>query len=380
VPRPSILFASLMNGAAWGGSEELWFRTALRASADGLDVACAMYGWPERRPRLEALRAAGARVVELPNEGRARRSLAERLRFALSTRPLRRRALAALPFERYERTVLSQGGWQDLAAAEWGAVRPRLRRYAILFHNFDAAMSIGARRWKRLAAWIDGAAANLFAAEDIRKRLEQRLGRAVPNAGPLVNPISFDPPERAVPLPPGPPWRFAVLAALDVRRKAQDALMEALAGPVWRTRPVEVSLYGAGPDRELLAARLRQLGLDARVRLEGHTGDVRGVLERAHVLLQLTRIDAMPIAVLEALALGRPAAVTRLGDMPVWVRAGENGWIAPDASPGAVAAALEEVWASRYSWSTMGERAHRIFRERCPASAERRLLDAILAW
>lgn len=380
MPRPSILFASLMNGAPWGGSEELWFRTALRAAAGGHEVGCAVYGWPERRPRLEALRAAGVRVVELPNEGRAKRNLAEKVRFELSTRPRRRQALAALPFERYERAVLSQGGWQDLAAAEWAAVRPRLRRYAILFHNFDGAMSIAGRRWARLAAWMGGAAANLFAADDIRKSLEQRLGHAVPNAGALVNPISFEPPERPVPLPPGPPWRFAVLAALDVRRKAQDALVEALAGSAWRDRPVEVSLFGAGPDRELLAARLRELGLEGRVRIEGHVDDVRGVLERAHVLLQLTRIDAMPIAVLEGLALGRPVAVTRVGDMPAWIRAGENGWIAPDASPAAVAAALEEVWASRASWNAMGERAHRVFRERCPAPAERRLLDAILSW
>jgi hypothetical protein len=31
----SVLFISLMNGGAWGGSEELWFQTALYAAKHG---------------------------------------------------------------------------------------------------------------------------------------------------------------------------------------------------------------------------------------------------------------------------------------------------------------------------------------------------------
>lgn len=376
-PR-SILFVSLMNGAPWGGSEELWYRTALRAARDRHEIGCVVYGWEERRPRLDALRAAGARVFELPNAGRAKRTLADTLRFEAVTKLLRRAALASVPFESYDCAVLSQGGWQDLAASEWGAVRRRLRRYAILFHNYDGAMSITGRRLHRLCAWMSGAAANLFAAEAIRETLERKIGRAVPNPAVLQNPVAFVPPERPIPLPPGPPWRFAVLAALDVRRKAQDALLEVLGRPEWRDRSVELSLYGKGADEQLLASLIRDRGLSGRVRLEGQTADVLGAIAGAHVVLQLTRIDAMPISVVEAMAVGRPVAVTQVGDMPAWVRPGQNGWIAPDATPEAIAATLEQVWASRADWPAMGERSHRLFQERHAVPSERQLLDTLL--
>jgi glycosyltransferase involved in cell wall biosynthesis len=93
----------------------------------------------------------------------------------------------------------------------------------------------------------------------------------------------------------------------------------------------------------------------------------------------MTRVDAMPIAVVEAMAMGRPVAVSRLGDMPAWIRPGENGWVAPAATPDAIAATLEEVWASRPEWASLGERAHRVFRARAPIPAERRLLADLLA-
>ena len=44
----SVLFISLMNGAAWGGSEELWFQTALYAANNGYKVGCAFYEWPQK--------------------------------------------------------------------------------------------------------------------------------------------------------------------------------------------------------------------------------------------------------------------------------------------------------------------------------------------
>lgn len=368
-----------MNGSAWGGSEELWYRAALQVATEGHDVGCTVYEWGERRARLDALRAAGARVFEIPNEGRAKRTLGEKLRFEVSTKLRRRVALASLPVERYECAVLNQGGWQDVVAAEWSSVRPRLRRYVLLFHNYEDELLITRRRAERLAAWIEGAAANLFAADRIRVQLEEKLGRTIPNGSVLLNPVGFVPPELPIPLPEGPPWRFVVLAALDVRRKAQDVLVRALARPEWRERSFELSLYGAGPDVELLAGLIRECGLAGRVRLEGHTTDVLGVLKRAHVVLQLTRVDAMPISVIEALAAGRPVAVTPVGDMPAWVRPGENGWVADGMTPAAIAATLENMWASRSAWAAMGERSHRVFRDRCSVPAEQLLLDAVLA-
>jgi glycosyltransferase involved in cell wall biosynthesis len=248
-----------------------------------------------------------------------------------------------------------------------------------MFHNYEDELSITGRRSARLASWIAGASANLFAAHRIRTVVERKLAVSAPNASVLLNPIAFSPPERPVPLPPGPPWRFAVLAALDVSRKAQDVLLRALARPQWRERSYELFLYGSGPDETPLARLVRESGLSDKVRLVGHTSDVLAALSSAHVVLQLTRLDAMPISVMEAMAVGRPVAVTPVGDMPAWVKHGENGWVSSDASPESIAATLEDVWASRGAWAALGERSHRVFQERYTAPAEERLLDDLLA-
>jgi hypothetical protein len=55
----SVLFISLMNGGAWGGSEELWYQTALYAAKHGYRVGCAFYEWPQKSSRIEQLQKAG---------------------------------------------------------------------------------------------------------------------------------------------------------------------------------------------------------------------------------------------------------------------------------------------------------------------------------
>ena len=77
---PSLFFLSLMNGAAWGGSEELWFRTAIYAAGKNHKVACAFYYWNEKEEKIEALKKAGCQVYLLPNKGRTKKNLLEKIR------------------------------------------------------------------------------------------------------------------------------------------------------------------------------------------------------------------------------------------------------------------------------------------------------------
>jgi len=372
----SILFVSLMNGAAWGGSEELWARAAALAAREGLRVTCAVYPWAEKAPRLEALRAAGCEVIELPNAGRARATLLERARFELVTRTQRRRAFARLPVEAHELVVLNQGGWEDAAASELAPLTSRLRRYALTFHNYREGAAVRPARAARLRTLVEGAAVNLFAARRIQEVLEAQLGVAIPNPAVLLNPIGFEAGAPA-PAPPAPPYRFAVLAALDTERKAQDVLLDALARPAWRDRAWALDLWGDGPDAARLRAQVERLGLGGRVSLRGHTSDPRSALASAHLVLQLTHVDAMPISVMEAMAAGRPVAVTRVGDMPAWIEDGVSGFTCERATPDLVARALEAAWARRAEWEGMGLAAHRAFVARFPRSAERLFLDQL---
>ena len=114
-----------------------------------------------------------------------------------------------------------------------------------------------------------------------------------------------------------------------------------------------------------------------KIFLEGHTNNVQSALENAHLLFQITHIDAMPLVVVEAMAMARAAVVSKIGDMPRWVNEGENGWISHDASVEQIDKTLEKAWQKREQWQQMGENAFSVFQKKYPAPAEEILLGKI---
>ncbi len=61
----SVLFFSLMNGSAWGGSEELWYKTALWMCSNGYEVGICCYDWEEKKNKLPVLQNKGCTLYLL---------------------------------------------------------------------------------------------------------------------------------------------------------------------------------------------------------------------------------------------------------------------------------------------------------------------------
>jgi glycosyltransferase involved in cell wall biosynthesis len=72
-------------------------------------------------------------------------------------------------------------------------------------------------------------------------------------------------------------------------------------------------LVGDGPQRSFLEQRARVLGVADRIHFHGWQSDPRPWIESADVLLLPSRTEGLPNAVLEAMALGTPAAATDVG-------------------------------------------------------------------
>src|SRR6476661_2607157 len=104
---PSILFVSLMAGSSWGGSEELWYRTALLAQSRGWKVGCALYYWAEKEIRIQPLKEGGAKIYYFPNKGRTKRNLIERIQNKLSKWKIKK-VIANLPVNEYDVVVINQ--------------------------------------------------------------------------------------------------------------------------------------------------------------------------------------------------------------------------------------------------------------------------------
>lgn len=374
---PSILFLSSMNGGPWGGSEGLWFRTAMRLAGEGHAVACAAFDWPEKAPRWEALRAAGCTVLPLPNWCRKKATALDRLVHEALAKPAQTLAVRRLPWRRFDHVAFSQGAWDEVTTQPFRRLDRLARNYSIAYHSYREEGT--PRRLDDLRRIVSGARWNFFSGARNREVFTARLGVEPPNAVVIHNPLSF-------PIPPEPPaWpddsgplRLIGVGTLHCDTKGQDLLLRALATERWRARSWTLDLYGEGVDQASIEALARSLGLAERVALRGHTGDVAAALSRAHLLVQPSRVEAVGISVHEALVMARPCVVTRIGDMPRWVLDGESGFVADRPELQDVAGALERAWEARPRLRQMGQRGREDFLARFPPDPVREFAERLL--
>ncbi len=364
----SVFFLSLMNGSAWGGSEEIWYCTALWMSKNGYRVGVGIYEWEEKHNRVDRLIETGCTVYLLPNKK------------GLFKKQAVKKVLASIPFSEYGLVVVNQGGWEEILHAPFKKLYIRLPEYVILNHNYNEMAELSASKRKLLQQWLRSAQMNFGATGKIFEVIEKRFNIPVPKKYTLPNPISFQPDTEtpAYPALTNKPCTWVMLAELDVARKSQDVLIKILASSKWKERSWQLYFYGKGKDKNLLEELITVSGLENKVFLKGFTTDIKGTLQNCHLLLQCTRIDAMPIAVVEAMAMARPCVVSNVGDMPVWVQDGFNGFVCTDTSEHGIDLALEKCWQQKNNWEVMGKISFGIFTKKYPQPYEEKVADILV--
>jgi glycosyltransferase involved in cell wall biosynthesis len=176
---------------------------------------------------------------------------------------------------------------------------------------------------------------------------------------------------------------FAVLCVANLRpEKGVDAFAEAVAkareggagsgsdrseGPsTGGARGLRGLVAGDGPERE----RLERLvaGLDG-VELLGLRGDVPELMAACDAVALLSDAEALPMSILEAMALGRPVVTSDVGGAGEAVADGETGIVVPPGDTAAAASALAALAADPDRARAMGERGRARQRERFDGEA-----------
>jgi glycosyltransferase involved in cell wall biosynthesis len=198
----------------------------------------------------------------------------------------------------------------------------------------------------------------LFVSEENRKTTIRQLGAEIGNAAVIRNPVNLLSRE-AEPFPSGATTtlQMAVVARLDIKYKGHDLLFEVLSEPVWRTRNWCLNLYGDGMDREHICRLINLFDLGGRVKLHGHVTDVRSIWRTNHIQVLPSRAEGTPLALVEAMLVGRPAVVTDVGGNAEWVEEGRSGFVAEGCTVRSLRGALERMWDAREDLSVMGQRA-----------------------
>jgi glycosyltransferase involved in cell wall biosynthesis len=371
-----VAFVTTPNTDPWSGAEELWARTALDLLANGTAVSASVTAFSPLHPRMVELQARGVDLWPRPSWYSLHKHPIRRLRSREGGPVLYevRRMLTARP---PALTVFSEGNALPPLALLEHCVARRIPFVTVMQANKDAVWYPDdiARRYRTAVA----AAQRCFFVSDGNRRLsEKQLGGTYTNAEIVRNPVTV-PYNVSLPWPqlgPAGELRFACVGRLYPPAKGQDLLLEALAGPQWRNRPWQLSIYGTGDMRSSLVWLANQLDIADRVAFPGFVPPEQ-IWAENHVLVMPSRFEGLPLAMVEAMLCGRPVVATDIAGHREIIEDGVTGFLACARTAAGVAAAMERFWQRRDQAVEIGKAAARRIREIVPANPARIFADKL---
>jgi len=355
-----IAFFSTLLHHSWGGSEELWSRTAAALLDRGHDVAFSTSCYGRTAPQLERLVAAGAK----PNfrrkfrMGRSLRRALERMRLAqvrfgawlLKTKP----DLVVLSLSWHLDDPLIADTCHSLGIP-----------YVLVLQAAGASHWVNPKNLPTLRSAYQHARQVYFVSDENRETLEANLGLDLSRAEIVDNPFAVS--AGAAPAWPAaePFWILAIVGRIHFGSKSQDLVLRALRAPKWRDRPLKVVCWG-GDDGNLdqLQHLIDAFGLQEQVSYGGFATDIESLWADHHGLLLPSRLEGNALALIEAMLCGRVPIVTNVGRATELIDDGQSGFIAPAATVELIDQVLERAWERRNDWREMGQRAARAIRQR----------------
>ena len=357
-----------MDGAPWGGSEELWGGTALSLAGKAAWTVCINVArWPEAPKMISQLAAAGASVT--------RRTRRNTLSQKAARRVLGETAYKWLDTQRPDFAVISQGGNTD--GVDW--MLECARRgipYACIAQMANDGHWMPYETMKQNAAAYSQAKACFFVSQANLELTERQIACRLPQASVVRNPfhVSYD---------ANPTWpaedetfKLACVGRLTPNAKGQDLILDVFSQEKWRQRPIEVTLYGSGPCRESIAALAEMLDVTV-VRFGGFESHIENIWATHHALILPSRFEGLPLSVVEAMLCGRVCIVTDIAGNAELLTDNETGFVAAAPSARSLDEALERAWQKRTEWKLMGQAAREQVRSLVPTDPIAQFVKAL---
>lgn len=373
-------FYSCMTGMPWGGSEELWWRTARKLQVDGDEVCVNYKWWPEMARQLTRLQDAGGQVWlrDKPDAsfwsrfGRARQILARRngpaREWLNQTRP--DAVLVTLGFHPDRIDVASD-------------CRKLGIPYAINVQCASNTFFIHSDCLEEYRDWYRHARRVYFVSEENRRKMEVNLAMQLDNCEIVANPFNMKPGDIQQWPDSGGGFSLACVGRLHFQSKGQDVVIEVFRQPKWRERNLRINFYGSDQgNRRQLEDLITMYDLQGQLKYHGFCQRVTDIWADNHGLLLPSRYEGAPLVIVESMLSNRIAIATDIGRNRELLDDGRTGFIADSATPLQLDEALERAWQLRGQWKELGEAAGQDIRARYTldpigdfASALRSLVD-----
>jgi glycosyltransferase involved in cell wall biosynthesis len=161
--------------------------------------------------------------------------------------------------------------------------------------------------------------------------------------------------------------------------KGQDILISAFAEVAKSCPAAHLLLVGRdtssfGVQMHALAS---QLGIGARTHFVGFQADVRGYIAAMNLVVLSSRSEGLPVALLEAMALGLPVLASAVGGIPELIVHGVTGGLVEPEDPSALREAMLDYLAHPQPWIEQGKRGRERVQHSYSIQAEIQALEEL---
>ncbi len=343
-------FISTMAAWPWGGSEELWSQTAISLRHAGHDVQATVVHRPQLSHNVTSLAKHGIHLETHPSRhvgvaGRIWNKLTRKYR----------RSYGRVARFRPDLVIISQG--HNSGGFNWANIcRKASIPYVMIVHCNSENWWFDDRELDEAAAAYAGAQTVFCVSRSNLNLLRMQLSDPISNGEIVWNPYKVSPQSTPAWPPEDGRVRLACVARLDPAAKGQELLLQVLARPEWRERPVELSFFGEGPHHRALQRLAEMLQLK-QVHFRGQVSDIEEIWKRNHMLVLPSRYEGLPLVLVESMWCGRPAVVTDVAGNTELCVDNETGFVSPAPTVSLLADTLERAWNRRADWPRMGQAA-----------------------
>jgi len=133
------------------------------------------------------------------------------------------------------------------------------------------------------------------------------------------------------------------LSAVLRPEKNHLQLVDAIAALRQRGVKARALMIGDGPMRGAIEARARELGVGRDILITGFQQEVRPFMAACDVAVLTSFAEALSLAAIEAMAMGKPVVHSRVGGAPEIIRPGQEGFLYPVGDTAALVGHLETL-------------------------------------
>ncbi len=318
-----IFFISTLKNSIWGGSEELWYLSALEFIENGYEVHVLIYDFGYLNDKLEKLKSFGVRIHERTRNHKLVYRLL--LRFKLFNWWLN--PYKVLKKVNPDIIVVTDGA--TYYTSDESNLSEILKKY---FTNKFNIICQGNSQYhlpknRNNAIELFTKANKVFFVSDRNKEeCFHQLAFHLENSLVIQNPINVEI-ENTSPFPEVRDYiHIALIGRLEIAEKGQDVIIKMLSNEFWKEANCRFHIFGDGKDELYLSKIINFYGVEELIKIEGKN-DISRIWEKCHVLLLPSLIEGTSLSMLEALYFGRICVVSNVGGASEWIEDGLNGFL-----------------------------------------------------